>query len=297
MSTSMPSNLRDKVVIITGASGGFGRILVRAFLERGARVAALDIDRAGLSRLENETSPTHKGALVSIVTDIADYCACEEAVARTMRELGGLNVLVNNGAMGMGAIRADHLARLVPIEEVTPEIWQRMVAVNLSGAWYMTRAAVPHMLARRWGRIVNVTTSFFTMLRGGFHPYGPCKAALEAMSAGNAQEFGGRGVTVNVVVPGGPADTPMVPPESGFDRKDLIPPEVMAPPIVWLCTDAANGVNGNRYVAAHWDASLAPEDAERKCRAPIAWPELAKSPVWPSEPGARRQGGEGVKGE
>jgi NAD(P)-dependent dehydrogenase (short-subunit alcohol dehydrogenase family) len=278
----MPTpNLTNKIVIITGAAGGFGRVLVRAFLDRGARVAALDIDKAGLSQLERGVSPSHKGALMTSVTDIADYAACEKAVARAVRELGGLNALVNNGAMGMGVIRADHLARPVPIDEVTPDVWQRMVAVNFSGAWHMTRAAVPHMLARRWGRIVNVTTSFFTMLRGGFHPYGPCKAALEAMSAGHAQEFGGSGVTVNVVVPGGPADTPMVPPESGFDRKDLIPPEVMVPPIAWLCSDAANGINGNRYVAAHWDASVTPEDAERQCRAPIAWPELAKNPVWP----------------
>jgi hypothetical protein len=101
------------------------------------------------------------------------------------------------------------------------------------------------------------------------------------MSAGHAQEFAGRGVTVNIVVPGGPADTPMVPAESGFERKDLIPPGVMAPPIVWLCSEAAGGITGNRYVAAHWDTSIPPEQAEQRCRAPIAWPDLARSPVWP----------------
>jgi len=141
----MPTpNLTDKIVIITGAAGGFGRVLVRAFLDRGARVAALDIDQEGLSRLERELSRAHKGALMTSVTDIADYAACEKAVTRTVRELSGLDVLINNGAMGMGAIRADHLVRPVPIDEVTPEVWQRMVAVNFSGAWHMTRAAVPH---------------------------------------------------------------------------------------------------------------------------------------------------------
>ena len=134
---------------------------------------------------------------------------------------------------------------------------------------------------QRWGRIIDVTTSFFTMLRSGFHPYGPCKAGLEAMAAGHASEFAGTGVTVNVVVPGGPADTPMVPTESGIERSALIPPEVMAPPILWLCSEAANGITGNRYVAAKWDASLPAEQAERQCRAPIAWPDLAQSPVWP----------------
>ena len=101
------------------------------------------------------------------------------------------------------------------------------------------------------------------------------------MAAGHADEFEGTGVTVNVVVPGGPADTPMVPKESGFDRKDLIPPTVMAPPIVWLCSDAADGITGNRYVAMHWDATRPATEAERKARAPIAWRELAQNPVWP----------------
>ena len=81
---------------------------------------------------------------------------------------------------------------------------------------------MPRFRAQGFGRIVNVTTSFFTMLRGGFAPYGPAKAGLEAWSASLAQELAATGVTVNVVVPGGPTDTPMVPQESGFDRRALI---------------------------------------------------------------------------
>jgi NAD(P)-dependent dehydrogenase (short-subunit alcohol dehydrogenase family) len=215
------------------------------------------------------------------VTDIADYAACERTVATTIRSLGGLHILINNGALGMSAIRADHMQRLVDIREITPAMWQRFVAVNLSGAWNMTRASIQHLLDQRWGRIIDITTSFFTMLRGAFHPYGPCKAGLEAMAAGHAKEFAGRGVTVNVVVPGGPADTPMVPAESGFRRDELIAPGVMAPPIVWLCSDAADGITGNRYVAARWDASAPQDEVERRCRAPIGWPDLAQSPVWP----------------
>jgi NAD(P)-dependent dehydrogenase (short-subunit alcohol dehydrogenase family) len=202
-------------------------------------------------------------------------------VAGTIAQLGGLHILINNAGLGLGIIRPDCMANLVRIREITPAVWHRFVAVNFSGAWHMTRACIDHLVAQRWGRIIDVTTSFFTMLRGGFHPYGPCKAALEAMAAGHAKEFEGSGVTVNVVVPGGPADTPMVPPESGIERKDLIAPRVMAPPILWLCSQAADGITGNRYVAATWDANLPPEEAERRCRAPIAWPDLARNPVWP----------------
>lgn len=215
------------------------------------------------------------------MVDIADYAACAQAVRNAVATLGGLHIVINNGAIGMGAIRQDHMSRLVGIQEIEPDVWQRFVAVNMSGAWNLTRASIGHLLDQRWGRIINVTTSFFTMLRGGFHPYGPCKAGLEAMSRGHAQEFDGTGVTVNIVVPGGPADTPMVPDEAGFVREDLVQPTAMAPPIVWLCSEAANDISGNRYIAQHWDSAQPPEQAEKACRAPAAWPDLARAPVWP----------------
>jgi NAD(P)-dependent dehydrogenase (short-subunit alcohol dehydrogenase family) len=261
--------LDGKVAIVTGAAGGFGQVLVRALRAEGARVAALDV---------KAVRPA--GGVLPQVADIADYEACERAVSEAIEKLGGLHILVNNGAVGMGVIRADHMTRLVGIEEITPAMWQRFMAVNLSGAWNMTRAAIGHLREQRWGRIINVTTSFFTMLRGGFHPYGVAKAGLEAMSAGHATEFRERGITVNVVIPGGPANTPMVPAESGMKRDELVQPEVMAPPIVWLCSEAAAHITGHRYVAAHWDAAKPPEEAERQCREPIGWPQLAGNPIW-----------------
>ena len=274
--------LNNKVAVVTGAAGGFGRELVRGLLGAGAKVAALDIDGGRLDELaamHEEASGT--GRLVTARADISRYEECEAAVTKARTSLGGLHILVNNGALGMGIIRVDHMTELVEIHEITPEIWDRFVAVNLSGAWYMTRAAVDGMLAQRWGRIVNVTTSFFTMLRGRFHPYGPAKAGLEAMSAGHAAEFEGRGVTVNVVVPGGPSDTPMVPMEAGFDRSTMIQPTAMVPPILWLCSEAGGAYTGHRYIAANWDAAAEPVAAAEGCRAPIGWPDLAQNPVWP----------------
>ena len=278
----MNAVLEGRVVIVTGAGGGIGRELVRGLLGAGAGVAALDIDETRLNELVEEfDEEAGSGCLITSRTDIASYDECEAAVAHVRARLGGLHILVNNGAMGMGVIRTDHMTDLVGIHEITPETWERFVAVNLSGAWYMTRAAIDGLLAQGWGRIVNVTTSFFTMLRGKFHPYGPPKAGLEAMSAGHAKEFEGRGVTVNVVVPGGPADTPMVPEESGIDRSAMIPPSAMAPPVLWLCSEAGGAWTGHRYVAADWDTSADSSAAAQGCRAPIGWPDLARSPVWP----------------
>lgn len=269
--------LSGKVAIVTGAAGGIGRVLVHALLAEGAKVAALDVSEPGLAALREGAPGVSRGRLLAHPTDISDYAACESAVLKVIAVLGGMHVLINNGAIGMGAIRADHQRVPVGIHEISPAMWQRFVATNFSGAWNMTRASIGHLLAQRRGRIINVTTSFATMLRGGFHPYGPCKAALEAMSSGHAEEFKGSGVTVNVVLPGGPVDTPMVPRESGFDRNALIAPAVMVPPIIWLCSDAADAITGNRYIAAYWDASKPPEEAERQCRAPAGWPGLGQA--------------------
>jgi NAD(P)-dependent dehydrogenase (short-subunit alcohol dehydrogenase family) len=275
-------NLRGRSAIVTGAAGGIGRELVQALLQAGAAVMATDLSNPGLSALEQIIATKHLTELFSIrQLDLADYAACVDAVEATSARFGAVDILVNNAAMGMGFIREDHMTNLVAIQEITPQTWDRFVAVNFSGAWYLTHAAAPHMKRAGWGRIITVTTSFFTMLRGKFHLYGPTKAGLEAMAAGHAQEFAGSGITVNVVVPGGPTDTPMVPAIPGVRRSDLIPPAKMTHPILWLCSSAADAVTGKRFIAAHWDESGSVENARAASEAPIAWPELARAPVWP----------------
>ena len=274
--------LSGRTALVTGAAGGIGRELVRALLSAGANVMAADIADERLKELARMMADEGLAErLVSRSLDIADQRSCVAAVEAAGARFGRLDILVNNGALGMGAIRDDHMTNLVSIEEIAPEVWDRFVAVNLSGAWYLTRAAVPAMKQAGWGRIVTVTTSFYTMLRGRFHPYGPIKAGLEAMAAGHAKEFDGTGITVNVVVPGGPADTPMVPASAGFKREDLIPPVQMTYPLLWLCSDAADRVTGHRYVAARWDPAAPVDAARRASEAPIAWPELAAAPIWP----------------
>jgi NAD(P)-dependent dehydrogenase (short-subunit alcohol dehydrogenase family) len=119
------------------------------------------------------------------------------------------------------------------------------------------------------------------MLNAGSPTYGPSKAALEALSAIMAKDLDGTGVTVNVLVPGGITNTPMVS-ESGFDRAQMIQPEVMAPPLLWLVSDAARKVTGRRFLGVHWDPALPPEQAAEKAGAPVAWTSIATMPITPS---------------
>ncbi len=278
----MVHSLAGRRVLITGAAGGFGRVLTNGFAAAGAKVLACDVDQGGLEDLQ---TAIHSAGLSENVTphrlDISDWEACAAAAERAREINGAIDILINNGAMGMQVFGPHHMTNLVTIEDVTPETWDRFVAINFSGAWYMTKAAIADMKANGWGRIINVTTSFFTMLRGKFHPYGPAKAGLEAMSAGHAAEFAPDGITVNIVVPGGPSDTAMVPAEAPFARSDLIAPEKMLAPMLWLCSEAANGITGNRYVAANWDTDVPVAQARAASESPIAWPDLAAAPVWP----------------
>jgi 3-oxoacyl-[acyl-carrier protein] reductase len=110
--------------------------------------------------------------------------------------------------------------------------------------------------AQGWGRIINVTTSFDTMLAKGRSAYGCAKAALEANTAIWAKDLDGTGVTANVVTPGGIADTGFVP--LGVPREVLIPASVMGPVVKWLVSDAAAETSGCRFVARDWDVSLLP---------------------------------------
>jgi NAD(P)-dependent dehydrogenase (short-subunit alcohol dehydrogenase family) len=140
----------------------------------------------------------------------------------------------------------------------------------------ITRAALPHMKANEWGRIINNTTSYRTMLR--VLPYGATKSALEAMTAVWAVELNETGITVNVLVPGGATDTALIADASGWPRAELLRPEIMGPAACWLISDEANGFTGKRVTALDWSVTLPPGEAAKAASRPIGWPELAKPP-------------------
>jgi NAD(P)-dependent dehydrogenase (short-subunit alcohol dehydrogenase family) len=202
-------------------------------------------------------------------------------VAQVEAALGPIDILINNAALGMGVIREEHFAQRVGIAEVAPEQWRAFFEVNTMGPFLMTRLLAPAMATRGWGRVVNITTSFFTMLNQGFAPYGPTKAALEASTAIWAKEFADTGVAINVVVPGGPTDTRMVPQSLTESRDALIPVAAMVGPVQWLASRLSDGVTGQRFIGALWDADLAPAEAAAAAGAPAAWPDLAANIVWP----------------
>jgi len=221
--------MTPRVAIVTGAAGGIGKAMVRGLLAAGIRVVAVDRDREPLETLAATSREQGKSAdLLTVQTDLTEDSSAAAITRAAHGKFGRIDILVNNAGIGPGAIRPDSWQRPLKFWEITPDQWRRFVAVHTTAPLALTNAVVPEMMRQGWGRIVNVTTSLGTMLNAGSPTYGPSKAALEALSAIMAKDLDGTGVTVNVLVPGGITNTPMVS-ESGFDRTKMIQPEVMAP--------------------------------------------------------------------
>ena len=202
-------------------------------------------------------------------------------VERIEKNLGSVNILINNAGLGQGQIRSDYHRNPPKFYDVTPEIWMNAIAVNANAVFLLSQVMAKRMLGGGWGRIINVTTSLGTMLRAGYCPYGPTKAAAEGLSAVMASDLDGTGITVNVLVPGGVVNTPMIPEDAPFLREELIQPEAMLSPLYWLCSQEANDVTGLRFLANRWDDGLPAAEAAKLAGAPIGWKDLAVLPVTP----------------
>ena len=273
----------QRAAIVTGAAGGIGRALVKGMLGAGIRVAAVDRTRDGLDVVTAAAREQGREAnLLTIEADLSRETAIADIVGQARGRFGAVDILVNNAGIGQATLRPGNWQQPLRFWDITADQWRQFVAVHTTAPLLLAQAVVPEMTGRKWGRIVNVTTSLGTMIRSGSPTYGPSKAALEAFSAIMSKDLDGTGVTVNVLVPGGVTNTPMVPQEAGFDRQDMIQPEVMAPPLVWLVSEAAGRVSGRRFLAVHWDPALPPAQAAEKAGAPVAWTSIATMPIEPA---------------
>ena len=276
--------LQGKVAIITGAASpiGLGHAMTVALVRAGARVALLDINDTWLAQSAAEMRTIGgAGCALPIRVDITDPEAAEQAVRQTIVELGGLHILINNAGINPRAAEFGATPPSTNFWDISPTVWSRVIAVNLSGAFFMSRAVVGHLRGQGWGRIISVTTSMDTMWRKGGTPYGPSKAGHEALVAAMAQELEGSGVTANVLVPGGATYTNMTASTLGDARDKLIQPEVMQPPVVWLASEASHEFNGQRIIAYFWDEGLPIEERLQRASAPAAWPQLGRQAIFP----------------
>jgi NAD(P)-dependent dehydrogenase (short-subunit alcohol dehydrogenase family) len=162
---------------------------------------------------------------------------------------GRIDVLVNNAARGMRFVNERFMTDPRPFWEADPAAWRMVIETNIVGVFLMSRAVVPHMLAAGRGSIINITVSETTMTRRGFSPYGPSKAALEAMTRVWEAELEGSGVAINLLAPGGATATGMVPDDVPASV-ELLDPEIIVPPAVHLALTRSSGA---RVLATEWN--------------------------------------------
>jgi NAD(P)-dependent dehydrogenase (short-subunit alcohol dehydrogenase family) len=240
--------------LVTGATSGLGLAMARALVDAGASVAITSRDA---SRASRAAAGLGSGAL-GFALDARDEDAVAAGVAEVWEHLGGLDLLVNNAGIGMRTVNPRFFSEPQPFWEVTPDGFRDVLETKLTGCFLMARAVVPRMLAAGGGRVVTVSMSSSTMERQGFVPYGPSGAAVEALSRVMAADLAGSPVAVNLLLPGGPTSTGMVPegvPTS--TRSRLLDPAIMGPPIVWLASPAAAGMHDKRIVALGFEERLA----------------------------------------
>jgi len=267
--------LDGKVAIVTGGGRGLGRAMTLSLVQAGANVVAaahIEDDFAGLE----EACGNYRGKVAPLRVDVRDPADGPRIVDFALKRFGALHVLVNNAGVGMLLVSETFNTIDTKFWDVKPETWRQIVETNFNGPYHMARAAAPHLVRQRWGRIINVTTSIHTMQRHGFTPYGPTKAALEAATHAWAGDLKDTGVTVNILIPGGAADTAFLPGKAGDKSRRgadgmLVDPEVMMAPIRFLASDLADGITGMRLIAREWDTNAPPIEAARKLIAPAGF--------------------------
>ena len=244
----MTVDLRDRVAIVTGGGRGIGRAIACGYAGAGADVvisAARNLAEADEVAALGSSFP---GSIHAVQADVSDAGDADRLVARALGLRGRIDVLVNNAARGMRFVNERFMTDPRPFWEADPEAWRLVLDTNILGVFLMSRAAVPHMLAAGRGSIINVTINESTMVRRGFSPYGPSKAAIEAMTRVWAAELEGSGVHINLLLPGGATATGMVPDPVPEGAK-LLDPQIVVPAALHLATAQSSG---ERLIATEW---------------------------------------------
>ena len=256
-------SLDGRSIIVTGGGQGIGRCLALALAERGANVV-VTAARDALSLDETATAAADlKGNIIPLKADICSTDDCQRTVELALIEFGSLFGLVNNAARGISYVREMSGGDAVPFWKADTDRWVETMTTNVIGTFLMSAAVGPVMVEQGFGRIINISTSDRSMVREMNSPYGPSKAALEAMSVAWAREFVNHGVTVNVLLPGGATETRMI---TGVSKRIPLPADVMNPAILWLCSDASSLHTGGRYIACEWDRMVKPDTAAAGAR-------------------------------
>ena len=190
-------NEQTRTALVTGGAAGMGKATALRLAREGRRVGVLDIDGAGARAVAGQIVEVG-GQAMAIAANVADRAQVEQAVAELRKAFGPVTILINNAAT----------EDFCPFPDITEDVWDRLMAVNLKGNYFLIQAVLPDMVAAGWGRIVNLSAIGAQIGAPNMALYTATKGGVIAMTRSLAVELGPKGITVNSVSPGF-IDTPM----------------------------------------------------------------------------------------
>jgi NAD(P)-dependent dehydrogenase (short-subunit alcohol dehydrogenase family) len=191
----MPCELFDltgKSALITGGSRGLGKAMALGFVESGAEVMICSRSEEEVTAAADEIREQVGGTVIPVVADMSDRASSDALAARALEEFGTVDILINNAGINTPQ----------PIDEITDEVWDRVVEVNLTSIMRLTRALVPQMKKQKWGRVIHISSVLGVGSKPARNAYSATKASLIGLCKASALDLGPFGITVNCIGPG-----------------------------------------------------------------------------------------------
>lgn len=227
-----------KVALVTGGASGIGRACSIGFGQRGAKVAVLDMNEAGAQNVAEEITK-QGGDAQGFQLDVSDVSQIQEKIERVLELYGQIDILVNCAG----------IAQETPVDELTEKDWDKMMAINLKGTFFVSQAVLKHMKERRYGKIVNMGSVAGEV--GGIvvgANYAASKAGVICLTKSLAKSLGAFGINVNTVSPGFIATNMTTEMKQDVNLVPLLKrkgtPEEVAEPIMFLCSEYARYITG-----------------------------------------------------